>query len=797
MRSLHGGWSVRAVPLTPSSDSDAATRPMITSSFFRSSCAVVSAAALFGAGCAAPSSAPAGRPVTSASSVVTPSSPLELDRRVAAAGRDRAAVRAIVAELVAALREPGLDQQKQQNICEQLGRVLGTPVGGDAGLAVVAPLLLDSSTVNAGRLALEAVPGAAVDQVFLDALPKVSGVTRVALVQSTGHRRLAGAVPVLAPLLNDNDVALAAAAAFSLGQIGTTEALSALLAARHSSAPAVVDARLAAAWQLPAAAGNEALQAVLADTRIASAQRAAALRSLLEREPAAAASRLVEQLSGNDVVFKQVALEAIAAHPARDLSGVLAAKVATWDAPTQQAVIAALGNRRDPAALPAVTTALSHDDEGVRLAAIQALSQLPGTPELADRLAQLAAKGSREESAAALRALARLNGPWVSAGIAAKAKEGEPALRAVYLQAIGLRNQTEALPLLFAARHDADVDVRSAALDALTELAPADAQAELLSWAIAAAEGREATRALRAFTSVSQRNRDLSTRDRALVEAINRGSLDVRLRLLPLLPRLPSALTRASAERIVLTGDDRAANAALAQLQRWPDATVLPIYAAIAQKTNSETVRKTAIEGALRLLEQSRGVPASEQSALIATLFGATGDLALRKTLVSVLGRGASAFAESFVASLQGEPALSEVVRDARAAISANQKWPPIVSASTQAAPTGNLVDGRTNTQWRVPLDGEQWFLVDLKEARPLRRLTLDQSGRAGDYPTQYEVFVSDDPATPGAAVASGSGQRDRTVIALPAGTKGRYLKVKNSEQRENASWTVSELFLD
>jgi hypothetical protein len=774
---------------------------MTSSAFLRSSCGLVSALALFGAGCAS-SSAPAGSASAASAAVVSPAldaptSPLELDRVVAAVGTDRAAVQAKIAELVATLRQPGVGQQTRQNICEQLGRILGPLPAGAPALAVLAPMLGNPAEVNMGRLALEPVPGAAVDAAFLDALGRATGPTRLALIQSLGTRRQAGAVPALAAVLKDTDATHAEAAAHALGQIGTAEAVTALLAAPNPVAPAVVAARLAAVGQLPAAEGNTILRAVLADTRIAPAHRAAALRGLLEREPDAAATRIVEQLSGDDQVLKDVVLTALATHPARGLSAALAAKLSSWDARTQQAVITALGLRGDAAALPAVSAALAHEDVGVRTAAMTALTRLPGSPELAERIARIAATAGGNEASAALASLARLDGPGVSAAIVAKASDGEAALRSVYLEVIGLRNQTEALPLLFAARNDPDVNVRAAALTALTELAPADAQGALLEWTLAAADGREATRALRAFTTVSLRNPDLATRDRALVEAIARAKPEEQQRLVALLPRLPSPLTRASASRLALSADEGVAGATLAQLQRWPDATILPVYVEIALRTDRDSVRKTAIENALRLLEESRGLPPAEQSAVLAVLFGATEDTALRRTLVAALGRGASPFARNFVSGLEGDAELAEVARHALASISANQKGAPRVTVSVSEGQMNNLVDGRTQTQWRAPLDADQWLQLDLHESRPLRRLTLDQGGRVGDYPTQYEVFVSDDPATPGAAIAAGSGQRDRTVIDLPAGTKGRYVKITNSERRENAFWTVSEVFID
>ena len=46
-------------------------------------------------------------------------------------------------------------------------------------------------------------------------------------------------------------------------------------------------------------------------------------------------------------------------------------------------------------------------------------------------------------------------------------------------------------------------------------------------------------------------------------------------------------------------------------------------------------------------------------------------------------------------------------------------------------------------------------------------------------------------------AVAAGTGQRNRTVINLPAGTRGRYVIIKNGAARKDGPWTICEIFVD
>jgi len=45
--------------------------------------------------------------------------------------------------------------------------------------------------------------------------------------------------------------------------------------------------------------------------------------------------------------------------------------------------------------------------------------------------------------------------------------------------------------------------------------------------------------------------------------------------------------------------------------------------------------------------------------------------------------------------------------------------------------------------------------------------------------------------------VAAGAGRNGRTIIELPAGTRGRYVMIKNIGTRPDGWWTISELLVD
>ena len=107
------------------------------------------------------------------------------------------------------------------------------------------------------------------------------------------------------------------------------------------------------------------------------------------------------------------------------------------------------------------------------------------------------------------------------------------------------------------------------------------------------------------------------------------------------------------------------------------------------------------------------------------------------------------------------------------------------------------MTDGKTSTRWTTPALGEEWVEVDFRRSRPIQRVTLDQTGRAAEFPERFEVYVTNDPKRPGTVVKSGKGSRNKTVIDLPDGTRGRYVIIRNVAGRDEAPWAICELYVD
>lgn len=720
------------------------------------------------------------------------------DRELNAAGNDAAKLAALEARLLAVLRRSDATFAARQAAAQRLGLVLAhsAPKKNASDYKPLATMLTNERDSDLARLALEPAPGEAIDEIFATSLASTLGRTRLGIIDSIARRRAVSAVPALTQLLKDSDAATAAGAAHALGEIANPAAVAALHATPEPSPAAIVAAKLTAATRMPPGAALLMLREIEQRAQDP-VHRAAALRLTLEIDRGASPAKIAEVLGGSNWSMKQVALEALSGTRAPNLTSTLVAKLNTWDAPTQSAVITALGRRGDASALNAIVAAATHADATVRTAALTALGFLPGSTETAQLLARAAAGSNSDEAKVARQSLARLSGANVNAAVLAGAERGEPALRAVFLEQLALRNQTEGVPLLIKTRADPDATVRGAAVAALGEIAPASEQHALLDWTLAATDEAEQTRALRALVNVTLRNPSAADRGRAVYDAIEQAKPEVALRLLPALARIGGEPSAAATARLAVRDDEKLSSAATDALVRWNDRVALPALATVAEKAARPEARQAALDGALRSLERSREAWTPASTAAIARLLEATKDAAVRKRLFAVLTRANDETAVALAEKLQSDATLGAEARDVADIVRANRAGRPKLRASSSESQLGNLLDGRTSTRWSAPAGVDEWVEVEFRKERPVRRITLDQTGRDAEFPERYEVYVMDDRAQRGAPVASGDGMRGKTVIELPAGTRGRIVLIKNTAERKDTPWAICELWVD
>jgi len=284
-----------------------------------------------------------------------------------------------------------------------------------------------------------------------------------------------------------------------------------------------------------------------------------------------AADEALAWLGSDDADLRRVALDAIR-HGVKGESFTrrVAETMPNLPANQQAALLLALADRGDAAALPAATRALAAaHDAGVRAAAITLIGRLGGPADVATLVAALSAGGPQQD--AARRGLVEIAGADAAAAIRAAATTGGPAARALVIDALAERRDRAALPALAQAAVDDDAAVRVAAMRALARFGgPAEIPAMVQS--LLKSSGDEERAAQLAITAVCTGQGDADRATDALVARYQAADDRARETLLPALARVGGPKVMAIVDAML--ADPARRPQGLDALSKWPDATV-------------------------------------------------------------------------------------------------------------------------------------------------------------------------------------------------------------------------------
>lgn len=180
---------------------------------------------------------------------------IPVEDTVAAFRGDAAARKDLETRLAAVLKGDG-SRAAKDFACRQLSLIASAD-----SVPVLAAMLSDKDLSHMARYALERIPGPEPVAAMREALPKLSGRVQVGVIVSLGARRDPQSAAALAGLLASPDPEVAAAAAASLGEIATPEAVEALgkfqKDAPEKLRPVAANACLACAERLLAAGKSD------------------------------------------------------------------------------------------------------------------------------------------------------------------------------------------------------------------------------------------------------------------------------------------------------------------------------------------------------------------------------------------------------------------------------------------------------------------------------------------------------------------------------------------------------------
>jgi HEAT repeat protein len=311
--------------------------------------------------------------------------------------------------------------------------------------------------------------------------------------------------------------------------------------------------------------------------------------------------QVVKLLANPDREFRAAALEQVRSSARGEANTkTFAAQLPKLDPSAQAALVTALADRGDVAARPAIVELLaSSKDEDVRSAALASLGEI-GTADDVPTLIKALSAPSGAEQQATRTALVRIRGAAAVKALAGAARSGDAQTRAVLIDLLAVRRASGEMPVLLAASLDDDARVRSAAMNALGQLAGPEQLRAMIPAVLKAQKGGERDAAERNVAAVCARIENQDQRADALLAAfgIEIGNAD---ELLPLIGRVGGKKLIDYVGGIA-TGPDAARRLiAIAALGKWPDASPADKLLEIANKTSDAAEREQAFQGYVKI----------------------------------------------------------------------------------------------------------------------------------------------------------------------------------------------------
>jgi HEAT repeat protein len=513
----------------------------------------------------------------------------------------------------------------KQEICRRLW-IIGT----DASVPALGQMLADADgkVAEAACFALSRHPSPVVGKALRDALSQAQGAGLIAVIRLLGDRRAPECVDALAALTTSPDAATSAAAVTALGAIATPPGVKAL-AALHSGDRA--DRRAAASHALLQAGQELAARGQADEAKAAFEQLAAAAEPPHIRRGAFlgrvrlggpdAAALVLAALGGKDDALNAAAIASIPVLRGEKISALFAERLPQLPPAQQELLIAALADRGEASARPAIVQAAGHAELPVRVAAIKALGVLGDVSCVPLVIKACGAGGDEARIAGATLRLIR--GEGVETAIVRAMTAAEPRVRAPLIRVLADRRCAEAAAAFLTEAASDDTDVCQAALEALGKVGGERELPGLIRLLVELKAETARAHAERALGQVVQQIADPSRRADAMLAALNTAKAPAaRCSLLRVLGTVAGEKSYTAVVEAMRAGDAEVSDTAVRVLADWPDRRAQDVLLDLVRNTTVQPHRVLALRGYVRLLGQDKQRPAQETARLYAEVMG-------------------------------------------------------------------------------------------------------------------------------------------------------------------------------
>lgn len=524
---------------------------------------------------------------------------------VSAQAADKNAAPAVAkpAELIAVLQSdaPKADKAKAFKPLAVFGKKDAVPA--------IAPYLSDEELSSWARIALEAIPDPACDEVLRKAEASLKGRLLIGVINSIGVRRDAKAVDALAARLGDADVDVAVAAAAALGRIGGDSAAKTLEKALATATPAVrgevADAVVRCAEKnLAAGKKDEAIRLYELVSKADVPQRRVleGVRGAIVARGSAGLPGLVDLLKSADKKRFALGLKLTREISGSEVTDALLVELGQAAPARQALLLLALADRADPKARGALLQAAKNGAGDARIASIRGLRK-SGDASCGPVLLEAALDANAEVSEAAADVLADLPAKEIDDLLAARLQSASGDSRLVLIDLAGRRHIETVTAVLLKLADDSDAKVRAAALTALGATIAVKELPVLIARAVVEDKPEEAKAAEAALRAACGRMSDRDASTAKLLDAIASAQVPAKCRLLGVLVTIGGDKALKAVAAAAKDSNVEVRRAGYRALGEWTTADAGPEILGLV-KTGDPELKIGALRGYIRVARQ-------------------------------------------------------------------------------------------------------------------------------------------------------------------------------------------------
>ncbi len=522
-------------------------------------------------------------------------------------------------------------------------KLLAIHGSGDA-IPELAKLLSDPQLASWARIALEAIPVPAADEVLRTAAKSLTGKLQIGVINSIGVRQDEQAAKWLAETLTDSDEQVAAAAAAALGRIGNEAATASLRKALATAPPqvrsAVAEGCILCAERLQSegktaeaiALYDQVRQADVPQQRVIEATRGVILARGQDGIPL-----LLELLKSSDKKLMRLALGMVREFPGDQLDHALATALESAPADRAALIIYAMADRPQTVELAVIRQAASQGPKPVRIAALESLGRI-GNADCLSTLLDVSRNSDTDLADAAKQALATLPASDIDARIVALLDKADTSNLPLLLEVVGLR-RISASPTIRKALQHTDGRVRRAALGALGETIEPGELSLLIAQVVSPRHTEDTKAATEALRAAGVRMPDREACAAELAKAMgDASSISTKISLLEIIASVGGTNALAAMDKAAKSSDSRLQDASTRLLGKWMTDDAAPVLLDLAKTMPNKKYRVRALRGYIRIARQFV-LPAPKRAEMCRQALAASQQLAEKQLVLQVLER--------------------------------------------------------------------------------------------------------------------------------------------------------------